>query len=541
MSEHSEPSAEAKLLHRLDEFLTDIGTLLDYLSRLDNGRLQAHFDDTRSAVTAAVQFRAQPPCKSYAGFLARLTYLATKIRREQWSFDSVVEPSGAPPMPPGPTPGATPGATMKRSDAGARQAPARDGVPPAAPGGAIAVPPNGERRLDDLSFLIWSRDFLAAVAAPATVESIEITRAFVQARIHGGMLRRAGQWLRRLLPEAPTSRARTAATAGDAGETGADLSVERADRKVFGRMLSATVGWLEISAVLAVCAALGASTYALSGHSLLDQQKSALASYGKLDYDIEAIVASAATVSNGQDKPQSGDMPRSIEAACGQNIRPDQANATLVAAAAFVPELQPRWDGSGQDAVTRSVVMLNYLCEQRAQVVGSERMIEASLQSWFHPIAYPTRVLGFTGVSVGPLFGYNPNWATESGVRDRIEKSGIFARSALDAVALYLMPCLYGLIGAMAATMRTVRRKVDGSTLNYTDRGRVRQDMLLGVMCGATIGLFASYISGATATQDLGLSALALLAGYNVPGVLGLFDELSGRLFRPAETNSVKG
>jgi hypothetical protein len=54
------------------------------------------------------------------------------------------------------------------------------------------------------------------------------------------------------------------------------------------------------------------------------------------------------------------------------------------------------------------------------------------------------------------------------------------------------------------------------------------------VLCGAVIGLFASYVSKSDSSAGLGLSALALLAGYNVDGVFRFLDELSDRIFRPA-------
>ena len=43
---------------------------------------------------------------------------------------------------------------------------------------------------------------------------------------------------------------------------------------------------------------------------------------------------------------------------------------------------------------------------------------------------------------------------------------------------------------AMTATLRVLRRKVDQSLVTMTDRGRVQQDVILGVLCGAIIGLF---------------------------------------------------
>jgi hypothetical protein len=80
-----------------------------------------------------------------------------------------------------------------------------------------------------------------------------------------------------------------------------------------------------------------------------------------------------------------------------------------------------------------------------------------------------------------------------------------------------------------------LRSKVDRSLVSVTDRGRVMQDIVLGLLCGAIMGLFVGYIGKATPDLGLGLSALALLTGYNVSGVFAFLDELCSRVFRPTQ------
>ena len=103
---------------------------------------------------------------------------------------------------------------------------------------------------------------------------------------------------------------------------------------------------------------------------------------------------------------------------------------------------------------------------------------------------------------------------------------------SLAASRRYFLPVCYGFLGAMAATLRSMRRKVDASLLSYTDRSRLQQGLILGVLCGGIIGLFASYFGSADAASGLSVSAFALLAGYNVDAVFRFLDELSDRLFR---------
>lgn len=95
-----------------------IFVLLNYLQRQNDNRLQAHFEDTRLPEVRPVRL-AMPPCASYADFQTRLTRIREK------------------------------GISGERS---------------------------GNPEIDDLTFLRWSKDFLSAVAAPATIETISITR-----------------------------------------------------------------------------------------------------------------------------------------------------------------------------------------------------------------------------------------------------------------------------------------------------------------------------------------------------------------------------
>jgi hypothetical protein len=76
-------------------------------------------------------------------------------------------------------------------------------------------------------------------------------------------------------------------------------------------------------------------------------------------------------------------------------------------------------------------------------------------------------------------------------------RSDEVAQSLLGCIALYVMPALYGCLGAAAATFRMLRSKVDRSLVSVTDRGRVMQDIVLGLLCGAIMGLFVGYIGKA--------------------------------------------
>ena len=115
----------------LRETQCDVAILMEFLTQASDRRLQAHFDDTRISLTNPPAKIAAPPCKTYHEFLTRLAAIEV-------------------------------GLTSR--DAPEPDVPATDGEP------------NG---LANIPFLYWSRDFLAIVAAPATANSISITRLYV--------------------------------------------------------------------------------------------------------------------------------------------------------------------------------------------------------------------------------------------------------------------------------------------------------------------------------------------------------------------------
>ena len=187
------------------------------------------------------------------------------------------------------------------------------------------------------------------------------------------------------------------------------------------------------------------------------------------------------------------------------------------------------------------------------QIRQATEDIEAAtlhLMSWTRVvIAMPVReVFGISSTFLRKVTSRHPEFCIRMGLQnlsdgecatqleDLVYRAPEVAGALLGAIALYLLPTLYGCLGAAAAVLRDLRRKADLSLLSVTDRGRVQQNVILGVLCGAIIGLFADYIAKATPEAGLGLSALALLAGYNVPGVFAFLDELSNRLFQPSRT-----
>jgi hypothetical protein len=462
----------------------DVWILLEYLGQQANSRLQAHFEDTRADLGAPIHKLAAPPCRTYRHFLNRLVSIG---RRLSCSHSDVT-------------------------------------VPPSSAGFSR----EGDEGLGDIDFLYFCRDFLAAVAAPATVDTIALTRAYINAR--------------RLSPFARLARAvgrRIRSTTSGSNKITQPPTDENDYGDSAGRIARRVV-FLEYGTVVLTLITLGISAYALSGRLILNSERQVAADYAGIQRDMElAASASGVTAVNGGD---------SFAASCN----PDSSGNTAVVRTAelkvFAEASRDAQLGSGSAAPVQTI-------KQAALCWRLKKAREDVVVAKLHLVSWTGVVIG--GLKVGELFGINrgsigdsanlhPEWCGRIGAKsegaacpralsDALYGSDEVAQSLLGCIALYVLPALYGCLGAAAATFRMLRRKVDRSLVSVTDRGRVMQDIVLGLLCGSIMGLFVGYISKETPELGLGLSALALLAGYNVSGVFAFLDELCTRVFKPGQ------
>lgn len=97
-----------------------------------------------------------------------------------------------------------------------------------------------------------------------------------------------------------------------------------------------------------------------------------------------------------------------------------------------------------------------------------------------------------------------------------------------------VLPILYGFLGAGAAILRSVSRKIKASTLSPRDLSLLLQQLALGAVVGACIGLFigqpdqGSSLIGPVA---LSASAISFVAGFGVDSVFQALEALISRIF----------
>jgi len=114
------------------------------------------------------------------------------------------------------------------------------------------------------------------------------------------------------------------------------------------------------------------------------------------------------------------------------------------------------------------------------------------------------------------------------------------ARWLANILATAVLPILYGFLGAGAAIVRSLSRKIKASTLSPRDLHLSFQQLALGAVIGACIGLFIAHPgTGTGETTLLGPvtlsgSAISFVAGFGVEAVFQALEALISRIFNIA-------
>lgn len=114
----------------------------------------------------------------------------------------------------------------------------------------------------------------------------------------------------------------------------------------------------------------------------------------------------------------------------------------------------------------------------------------------------------------------------------------IDATTALGVLGAGVLPVFYGILGAGAAVLRLLAKRMRLSLLLPRDLTLALQQLALGAVVGACIGLFVNPPGAAGAsvlgTVSLSSSALSFVAGFGVEAVFATLEALIARLFNLA-------
>lgn len=491
-----EPAAQSlSRADRREDLLDDVDLLIDYLGRHRPGRLDACFEDSRGDLS-------RPAGVPTAPMVVAGTPLTKAAFLHRW---------------------ATIGARTK-----------------AATDGQTEADPAGLRLVDDVVFLVAARDFLAALAWPATVDTIGLTRAYV-----GDVL----------LPRST----RAASAAQPAPSKNIDF--------VAGRRLRQITRILRSACVLLALFTVAVSLLGFGGKRLLEEQDRLLAFLGTVTGDLPSEQRPASVAAGGAVAPSVGTVPTGFQLAYCDEPYMDASGAV-------------HYRGPQQEALCNRLWGINRVINQ----------LNTSLEAWgnFWPTRYGMLVTGLSsGQSEGRVRVFdeaarrlnlrearllpaerNPNSdasdvaglaASELALarqmvddahmeavrrnydreRHRVSKgiSPTQAKVMIEALSLYIMPCLYAVLGAFVAMFQQLRRRADTFTLDRSDSSQAIQTLVFGLVFGALVGILADMLrtrpaSGAASDEVvLGVSVIALVAGYSVAHVFRFLDNFADRLF----------
>jgi hypothetical protein len=374
-------------------------------------------------------------------------------------------------------------------------------------------------RPEDVAFLIASRDFLSSLAWPATVDSIRISEEYNRTGGIGRVWAGVKALWSRLRHGAPK-----------------DPPVPDSNARRFGRGLATQVVGAHCLVLFLVALTVTISVYALIGRGLIQEVRSNDAFFGKLSADMDAAEKADAPIflsrlGIGEDGPRRGTG--------GQEAPPAHSVLRYCEAA--------QWRGTS-DPTDRFVTRQQQkLCDRYNGYNDTITRLFVRLQDWhgshlpgtrdrLRPAPEPDqRLADASGRSITSIREVVRSAALEDAQRLRLEVAT--ATVVLQAIAEYLLPCLYAVLGALAAALRHIARRADEATLDFSDGGVIMRTLVLGLLFGAVIGLFASQLSGASsdnpAVASLTPAAISLLAGYSVARVFEFLDGVSVRVFGP--------
>ena len=118
------------------------------------------------------------------------------------------------------------------------------------------------------------------------------------------------------------------------------------------------------------------------------------------------------------------------------------------------------------------------------------------------------------------------------------EREEQWSANLLGVLGNYVLPMMYGFLGASVAAIMNLKQKIRSSRLSPRDRRMNHVQLVLGVITGACIGLFLTASGAGTSdtalsgtSVPLSASALSFLAGFGVEGVFKKLENIMITVF----------
>ena len=362
----------------------------------------------------------------------------------------------------------------------------------------ISWPPDGsnDEKADDAALLIRAKDYLNRLTRPATGATIAFTHLVTQeGRKKPGLWSRLIDRLRR---------------EGD-DEAGSETDSRRAARGAARRRSLAETAYPDLVAKAAgFRKAMWTISVGLLLALILTCGLSWFVAYGNAG--LADLAAARQSVAEAQTRTNEAETAEVSEAQARRTQTQPPAEA----------EQQPQ----AATAYTRYCQRDPYTTPAQAQLCEALRRAEEDR------IAAEERVTRWVCMDlVGNCDG---------DTKDGPARAAAFANIMGSAV----LPFLYGFLGAGAAIIRSLSRKIRASLLSPRDLVLSFQQLALGAVVGACIGLFVA-APGSDATGDgllgpvaLSASAISFVAGFGVDAVFQALESLIGRIFNTRQSTA---
>jgi hypothetical protein len=358
----------------------------------------------------------------------------------------------------------------------------------------ISWPPDGsnEEKADDAALLIRAKDYLNRLSAPASGSTIAFTLLVTQGDAAPQRSRLASLWGQHEGDQAPQHRPPTRRSLAETAYP--DLIGKAAG---FRRAML----WISLSLVFALLLTCAISWYVAYGNAALAELETARVAVATAQDRVDE--AEAGVVSPSPAASPRGE--RATRAAAGLATGQAATSAPAAAARPFVAYCATKpYQTADQSR----------LCNARDNALADKQRIERRLADWL----------------CWDLFGDCSNPAK---VADATSRAAAMATIMGTAV----LPFLYGLLGAGAAIIRSLSRKIRASLLSPRDLHLSFQQLALGAVIGACIGLFVSAPGGEGDGDNilgpvtLSASAISFVAGFGVEAVFQAIEALIARIF----------
>jgi hypothetical protein len=392
----------------------------------------------------------------------------------------------------------------------------------------ISWPPDGteEDKAEDAALLIKAKDRLNRLSYPASGSTIAFTLLVTQ---HESESR---PWLRLGDGGAADGESRSPTRNSLAQTAYPDLMPKAIRFRKAMRTIS-------IGLVVALFVTCLLSWYVAYGNAALAELATARSA---LD-DVDKRVNDAEAAEDNQD---AGAVAMAAATGAPKSDVAVEGEATKAAASdRFIPYC---------DRPTYTSAAQSQACAARKEAQGNLERVQRRLAGWICVVSWDC--LKDVPGAAGPIpagAGAAGSPALPAGAKETAEGSRVAAHNAelianapsraaalANIMGTAVLPFLYGLLGAGASIIRSLSRKIRASLLSPRDLHLSFQQLALGAVVGACIGLFIAAPGGGEGESLLGpvalsASAISFVAGFGVDSVFEALETLIKRIFNVAQ------